>query len=163
MKIKNNSQRLLFFFDFSNPLKQIKMNLFNPKTLWKLIAKTLGNIGIFALQNLGEISSREGVYIASQKSARWQSGKVRNDLPVDRPVDRRNGHISDRSASCRPPGRPGQAFGRPPGRLPGRPRVGCFQSVDRAVDRPFRLAMCTSLVHIGRPVRSTVSVVMLKI
>jgi len=32
-KIKTNSQKALFFFDFSNTLKQIKINLFNPKTL----------------------------------------------------------------------------------------------------------------------------------
>ena len=46
MKIKTNIPNILFFFDFSNPLKQIKMKSFGSKTLLKLIAKTL-KIGIF--------------------------------------------------------------------------------------------------------------------
>ena len=33
MKNKNQFPNTLFFFDFSNTLKQIKVNLFNPKTL----------------------------------------------------------------------------------------------------------------------------------
>ena len=56
IKIKNQFQNTLFFFDFSNTLKQIKIELLNPKTLLKLIAKTLKKIGIFALEIVGEIS-----------------------------------------------------------------------------------------------------------
>jgi len=50
MKNKNKSQRLLFFFDFSNSIKHIKIDLINPKTLLKLVAKTLKKMKIFALE-----------------------------------------------------------------------------------------------------------------
>ena len=33
MKNKNQFPKTLFFFDFSNPLKQIKIDIYNPKTL----------------------------------------------------------------------------------------------------------------------------------
>jgi len=46
---QNKSQRLLFFFDFSNSLKQMKIYLLNPKTLLKLTVKTLKKMKIFAL------------------------------------------------------------------------------------------------------------------
>ena len=50
MKIKNQFPKTLFFFDFSNPLKQIKIHLLNPKTLLKLVAKTLLKMRKFALK-----------------------------------------------------------------------------------------------------------------
>ena len=50
MKIKNQFPKILFFFDFFNPLKQIKINLLNPKTLSKLVVKTLKKMRIFALE-----------------------------------------------------------------------------------------------------------------
>ena len=50
MKNKNKSQRLLFFFDFSNFLKQMKIDLLALKTLLKLAFKTLRKIEIFALK-----------------------------------------------------------------------------------------------------------------
>ena len=51
MKNKHQFPKTVFFFDFSNPLKQIKNDLLNPKTLLKLVAKTLKKMRIFALQN----------------------------------------------------------------------------------------------------------------
>ena len=108
------------------------MNLFNPKTLIKLVAKTLKKMRIFALGILDENNSIEGIFIASQKSARWQPGKGRNALPFDRPtvifmtvvsaVDR----PVDRAKTIgRPPGRPGPtrewgAFSRSTARSTGR-------------------------------------------
>ena len=50
MKNKNKSQRLLFFFDFSNSLKQMKIDLFALKTLLKTCIKTLVNERNFALE-----------------------------------------------------------------------------------------------------------------
>ena len=85
--------------------------------------------------------------MASQKSSRWQSGKV------DCPVDRRNGHIYDRCASDRPPGRPATAIDRPPGRLPGRSR-GVL-----SVGRPCgRSAFMAGHMHVPCAHRSTVPV-----
>ena len=52
IKNKNKSQRLLFFFDFFNFLKQMKIDLLNPKTLLNLDVKTLKKMEIFALENL---------------------------------------------------------------------------------------------------------------
>ena len=49
MKNKNKSQRLLFFFNFFNSLKQMKIDLLNPKTLLKLAVKILKKMEIFAL------------------------------------------------------------------------------------------------------------------
>ena len=60
MKNKNKSQRLLFFFDFSNSLKQMKIDFLNPKTLLKLDVKTLKKMEIFALKILDKNSSRGG-------------------------------------------------------------------------------------------------------
>ena len=124
-------------------------------------------MGNFLFSKLVKISLREGIYIASQKSARWQTrkvkndllvdratyslskicrwqtGKVKNDLPVDRPVDRRNGHISDRCASSRPPV---DQLAHKSGVL----------SVDRLRGRLAVVAgLCARLVHIGRPIRPT--------
>ena len=48
-KIISNIPKTLFFY-FSNPLKQIKIDLLNPRTLLKLVAKTLKKIRIFALK-----------------------------------------------------------------------------------------------------------------
>jgi len=56
MKNKNQFPNTLFFFNFFNTLKKIKIDLYNLKTLWKLVAKTLGKIENFALEILGEIS-----------------------------------------------------------------------------------------------------------
>ena len=42
----------------------------------------------FALEIVVENSSKKWVFIAHKNSARWQPGKVRNDLSVDRLVDR---------------------------------------------------------------------------
>ena len=42
----------LFFFEISNTLKQIKIELLNPKTLLKLVAKTLRKMRIFAFGKL---------------------------------------------------------------------------------------------------------------
>ena len=50
IKIKNQFSNTLFFFEFSNTLKQIKIDLLNPKTLLKLVAKTLKKMKIFALE-----------------------------------------------------------------------------------------------------------------
>ena len=53
MKNKNKSQRLLLrFFDFSNSLKQMKIDLLNPKTLLKTCIKTLVKVRNFALKIL---------------------------------------------------------------------------------------------------------------
>ena len=49
MKIKTTIPNILFFFDFSNPLKQIKIDLLKLKTLLKLAVKTLEKMGILAL------------------------------------------------------------------------------------------------------------------
>jgi len=48
-----------------------------------------------ALKILVENNPRDGLFIASQKTSRWQPEKVQIALPVDRP----NGHISDSCAS----------------------------------------------------------------
>ena len=56
MKIKNQFPKTLFFFEFFNPLKTNKDEIFKPKTLSKLVAKTLRKIENFALEILGEIS-----------------------------------------------------------------------------------------------------------
>ena len=50
MKNKNQFPKTLFFFNFLNPLKQIKIDLLNPKTLLKLVPKTLKKMRIFALE-----------------------------------------------------------------------------------------------------------------
>ena len=60
MKNKNKSPRLLFFFDFFNSLKQMKIDLLNPKIPLKLTVKTLKKMEIFALEIIGENSSRMG-------------------------------------------------------------------------------------------------------
>ena len=98
----------------------MKIDLLNPKTLLKLVAKTFKKIGIFALGILGENNSRGGQFITPQKSARWQPEKGRNALPVDRPtvifmtvepsVDRpspRPGYREQKLSTGQPPGRPG--------------------------------------------------------
>ena len=59
IKIKINSQKT-HFFEFSNTLKQIKIKLYNPKTLWNLAVKTLGKIENFALKNYEETNPRDG-------------------------------------------------------------------------------------------------------
>ena len=51
MKNKNQFPKTLFFFDFFNTLKQIKIDLYNLKILWKFVAKILGKIEKFALEN----------------------------------------------------------------------------------------------------------------
>ena len=50
IKIKNQFPKDYLFFEFSNTLKQIKIEHLNPKTLLKLITKTLKKIEIFALE-----------------------------------------------------------------------------------------------------------------
>ena len=80
----------LFFFNFFNPLKQIKNELLNPKTLLKLVAKTL-KMRIFALEILVK-STKEGAIYNPPKILPVGS-QERAALPVDRPVDRHNGHI----------------------------------------------------------------------
>jgi len=50
MKNKNKSQRLLFFFDFFNSLKLMKIDLLNSKTLLKLVTKTFKKMKIFTLE-----------------------------------------------------------------------------------------------------------------
>ena len=50
--------------------------------------KNTWKIEIFLFSNFVEISSREGIYIASQKSACWQPENDKTALPIDRPVDR---------------------------------------------------------------------------
>ena len=64
MKNKNKSQRLLFFFDSSNSLKKMKIDLLNPKTLLKLAVKTLKKMEIFALEILVKNQLKYGVFIA---------------------------------------------------------------------------------------------------
>jgi len=49
IKIKNKFPNTLFFFEFSNTLKQIKIDLLNPKTLLKTCCKTLVKIENFVL------------------------------------------------------------------------------------------------------------------
>ena len=63
-KDQNQFPNTLFFFENSNTLKQIKIDLLNPKTLLKLVAKTLKKMKMFALEKLKEISSNEWVYVA---------------------------------------------------------------------------------------------------
>ena len=52
MKIKTNIPNILFFFDFFNSLKQIKIDLLALKTLLKTCIKTLEKIEILALEIL---------------------------------------------------------------------------------------------------------------
>jgi len=52
MKNKNKSQRLLFFFDFSNSLKQMKIDLLALKTLLKTYNKTVVKVRNLALEIL---------------------------------------------------------------------------------------------------------------
>ena len=59
MKIKTNIPNILFFFDFSNPLKQIKIKSFGSKTL----LKTRKNEK-FAFGKLMQNSPKECVSIA---------------------------------------------------------------------------------------------------
>ena len=68
MKIKNQFPKTLFFFDFFNPLKTNKDQIFKPKTLLKLVAKTLKKIGIFALEIVDQNSPKEWVFIAILKN-----------------------------------------------------------------------------------------------
>ena len=49
IKIKNQFPNTLFFFKFSNTFKQIKIDLLNPKTLFKTCCKTLVYERNFAL------------------------------------------------------------------------------------------------------------------
>ena len=62
MKIKNNSQRLFFFFEFFNPLKQNKDKIFKPKNSLKLVAKIL-KMGKFALKILDQNNPKGWVFI----------------------------------------------------------------------------------------------------
>ena len=87
MKKKNQFPKTLFFFDFSNTLKQMKIDLLNPKTLLKLVAKTLKKMEILALEKLVENSSRGGKFIAPQNLPVGSLAKGKIALPVDRPVD----------------------------------------------------------------------------
>ena len=102
MKNKNNSQRLLFFFDFSNPLKTNKEWIFWHKNSFKLVAKTLKKMRKFCSQKPWRTSSRDGYLhplknlpVVSQErsemtfrsTARSTGTRYReqNSLPVDRP------------------------------------------------------------------------------
>ena len=95
MKIKTNIPNILFFFDFSNPLKQIKMKSFGSKTLLKLVFLTLERMRILLLKNLLKINSNGGIYspinflpVGSCKGQICPSGR-----PGGQPA---NGQIYDR-------------------------------------------------------------------
>ena len=51
---QNKDPKSLFFFDFSNPLKQRKMNPFGSKNTFENLYKTLVNRRNFALGSLRE-------------------------------------------------------------------------------------------------------------
>ena len=97
MKNKNKSQRLLFFFDFSNSLKQMKIDLLNQKkTLLKLVVKTLKKMKIFALKILVENQLKYGVIYSPITICPLATGKGQNctsGRPGGRPA---NGQIYDR-------------------------------------------------------------------
>ena len=117
---------------------------------------------IFALEKLVENKLKWGVFIAPLEICQLAPGKGRFALPVDRSVDRPNGHISDRCASGRParstetgyreqssllvdrPGRPGPL-----------PESRALWTVDRPTSSSWRARLCTSVDRIGRPHRST--------
>ena len=65
---QNQFPKTLFFFDFFNPLKQIKIKLCSSKTLEKLGAKTLRKIETFALENLDQNSPKGWVFITHSKN-----------------------------------------------------------------------------------------------
>ena len=95
MKNKNKSQRLFFFFDFSNSLKQMKIDLLAQKTLLKTCIKTLVKVRNLALEILVQNNQEMGYLYPHFKSARWQLKRA--NLPSGRPVGRpANGHIIDR-------------------------------------------------------------------
>ena len=76
MKIKTNIPNIQFFFDFSNPLKQIKIDLLALKTLLKTYIKTLEKIIIFALKNLLKTALMWGTYNPHKiLPVGWQKGQ----------------------------------------------------------------------------------------
>ena len=64
MKNKNKSQRVFFFFDFSNSLKQMKIDLLALKTFLKTGIKTLVKVRNFALEILVKNQLKYGIFIA---------------------------------------------------------------------------------------------------
>ena len=64
MKIKINIPNILFFFDFFNPLKQNKDQIFKPKTFLKTCCKTLVKVRNFALKKIVENQLKYRVFIA---------------------------------------------------------------------------------------------------
>ena len=90
-----------------------------------------------------------GAYIAPYEICPLAAGKGNFALPVDRPVDRTNGHFYDRCASGRPPGRP---------RLDTESRALCRSTdpVDRPTSSSWRARLCTSVDCTGRPTSATV-------
>jgi len=98
MKNKTNIPNILFFFDFSNPLKQIKMNPFGLKTLLKTCVKTLVKMKILLSKNLVQNNQEMGYLYPHFKSARWQlkranlpfrsTGQRSHFLPLSLAVDR---------------------------------------------------------------------------
>ena len=154
MKIKKSIPKFLLFLEFSNPLKQTKDQFFKAlKTLFETWNKTLENGRILLLEVLTKTNLKWGIYNPHKNSARWQltrprmafrsTGQRSNFWSLSLPVDR---VLNQRATALWPVDRPVDR---------GNPRVGCFQSVDRSVDRPKGLACVHILVHVGRPVRST--------
>ena len=102
------------------------------------------------LKNLLKTAKEWGIY-SPKEICSLAAGKGHN-CPSGRPAGRlATVHISNRCAS----GRPGHSLRSTAQSTGPHPRVGCFQSVDRPVDRPKWLAMCTfsctSVDRAGRP------------
>ena len=122
---------------------------------------------IFSLGKLIENQLKWGVFIAPKGICLLAAGKGRIALPVDRPVDQPNGHISDRCASGRPTwsietgyreqsSLPVDRHGRP-GPFP---ESRALWTVHRPVDRPTSHGcvhvLCMSVDRSGRPTSASV-------
>ena len=121
-------------------------------------------------------SAQEMVFIPSKNSARWQPGKVRNDLlvnrptvifmtvvpPVDRPIDL--AWKQRAMALCRSTARSTRTGYREQQLSAGRPGPFPYSralwTVDRQVDRStsswLRARLCKSVDRTGRPTSATV-------
>ena len=154
------------FFDFFNPLKQIKDKSFSLKTLLKTSVKTLVNERNLALENLVENNQEMGYLYPHFKSSRWQLTRAflpfrstgqRSHFwplspPVDRPVDRarsREQLLSGRSTAR-------STELKKESRLSARSTGGFSREQSYLeVDRPGRPASPAWLrahsVHVGRP------------
>ena len=149
MKIKTNSQRLYFSLNFPTLFKTNKDQIFWHKNSFKTLLKDVK----FCSWNSYVKQPRNGVFIAPKQIYLLAAGKGSFALPVDCPVDRPNGQISDRCASSRPGLDTESSSSLPVDR-------GHFQRAElsgRSTARstgPLALVVCTSCAR-RRPVRLT--------